>query len=120
GRFVWLSAPPLPLRYPSGLRLSGAQVSITVRMDPAVRRAIAATGQDAWASIRYTDAIFDETTSTWISGAEVAEIDFTAFTSRKKSERVPGRLMVPRIPGLNSHKHQGQPKIGRASCRERV
>lgn len=91
-------------------------------MDPAVRRAIAATGQDAWASIRYTDAIFDETTSTWISGAEVAEIDFTAFTSRKKSERVPGRLMVPRIPGLNTHKHQGQPTLFQTwrSVRRRV
>lgn len=87
---------------------AGAQVSITVRMDPAVKRAIAAIDQDAWTPIQYTDAVFDETTGTWISRAEVAEIDFTAFTSRKKAEQVPGRLVVRRIPDLNTHKHKGQ------------
>src|SRR5690625_410223 len=39
---------------------TGAHVSVTVRMDPAVKRAIAAISDDAWTPIKYTDAIYDE------------------------------------------------------------
>ncbi|MFH5822299.1 IS1380 family transposase [Georgenia sp. AZ-5] len=87
---------------------AGADVSITVRMDPAVRRAIATIDADAWETIKYTDAVYDETTGAWISRAEVAEIPFTAFTSKKKAEQIPGRLVVRRIPDLNPKKGQGQ------------
>lgn len=79
----------------------GADVSITVRLDPKVKAAIAAIAEDAWTPIEYTDAIYDETTGKWISRAEVAEIAFTAFSSRKASQHVPGRLVVRRIPDLN-------------------
>ena len=78
-----------------------ADVSVTVRMDPAVQRGIASIDDDSWQSIEYTDAIYDEDTGTWISSAEVAEIPFTAFTSKKKSQRIGGRLVVRRIPELN-------------------
>src|SRR4051812_6168790 len=67
---------------------AGADVSITVRMDPAVKRAIAAVDEDAWTTIKYTNANYDETTSSWISTAQVAEIPFTAFTSKKKADQV--------------------------------
>jgi len=87
---------------------TGAEVSITVRMDPAVKRAIAAIPTKAWQGIKYTDAIYDEQTRTWISRAEVAEVPFTAFTSKKTDEQIPGRLVVRRIPDLNPKKDQGQ------------
>ena len=61
----------------------GAEVSITVRLDPKVKAAIADIGDDAWTPIEYTDAVYDETTDQWISRAEVAEIAFTAFSSKK-------------------------------------
>ncbi len=77
-------------------------------MNPAVKRAIAEIPADAWTTIEYTDAVFDETTSTWVSRAEVAEIGFTAFSSRKKDERIPGRLVVRRIPELNPKAGTGQ------------
>src|SRR5699024_3644327 len=80
---------------------AGADVSVTVRMDPAVKAAITSIPENAWEMIEYTDAIRDETTGQWISKAEVAEIPFVAFRSRKKSERVDGRLVVRRIPDLN-------------------
>lgn len=80
---------------------AGVDVSVTVRMDPAVRTAIATIPDDAWTMIEYTDSIRDETTGQLISKAEVAEIGFTAFRSRKKAERVEGRLIVRRIPDLN-------------------
>jgi hypothetical protein len=90
---------------------AGAQVSITVRMDPAIRRAIAAIDQDAWSTIRYTDAIYDEQAQAWVSRAEVAEIDYTAFTSRPKAEQVTGRLVVRRIPDLNPKASHGQASL---------
>ena len=84
----------------------GAAVSVTVRMDKAVKKAIATIGDDAWTTIEYTDAVFDETSRRWISRAEVAEVPFTAFSSAKKSERIPGRLVVRRIPDFNAEKNR--------------
>ncbi len=84
----------------------GAAVSVTVRMDKAVKKAIAAIDQDAWTTIEYTDAVFDETNGCWISRAEVAEIPFTAFAAQKKTEWVPGRLVVRRIPDFNAEKNK--------------
>jgi hypothetical protein len=87
---------------------AGAKVSITARMDPAVKRAIATINERAWTTIQYTDAVRDETTGAWISSAEVAETAFTAFVGRKKAERVHGRLVVRRIPELNAKAGAGQ------------
>ena len=84
----------------------GAAVSVTVRMDKAVKRAIATIGDDAWTTIEYTDAVFDEASQRWISRAEVAEISFTAFAAQKKADHVPGRLVVRRIPDFNAEKNK--------------
>ena len=80
---------------------AGADVSVTVRMDPAVKAAIATIPGDGWTMIEYTDSIRDEATGQLISKAEVAEVPFTAFRSRKKAEQITGRLVVRRIPDLN-------------------
>ena len=82
----------------------GADVSVTVRMNPQVKKAIATIAEDAWTTIAYPEAILDENTGVWVSRAEVAEIRFTAFTSKRKSEQVPGRLVVRRIPDVNAAK----------------
>jgi hypothetical protein len=82
----------------------GADVSVTVRMDPKVKKAIATISDDAWTPIEYTDAVFDEQAGMWVSQAEVAEVPFTAFSSKKATEQVPGRLVVRRIPDLNAEK----------------
>ena len=84
----------------------GAAVSVTVRMDKAVKKAIAAIDDAAWTTIEYTDAVYDEATDRWISRAEVAEIDFVAFAAQKKADQVPGRLVVRRIPDFNAEKHK--------------
>ncbi|MFF7939795.1 IS1380 family transposase [Nocardia gamkensis] len=86
----------------------GAEVSVTVRLDPKVRSAIAQIPDDAWTPIKYTDAIYDEQTRRWVSRAEVAEIPFTAFTSRKATDHIQGRLIVRRIPDLNTTASQPQ------------
>ena len=86
----------------------GADVSITVRLDPKVTAAIAEIPEHAWTPIEYTNALYDQTTQQWISRAEVAEIGYTAFSSRKPTEQVKGRLVARRIPDLNHRSGDGQ------------
>jgi hypothetical protein len=85
---------------------AGADVSVTVRLDPKVKKTIATIADDAWTTIEYPDAMFDEQAQRWISRAEVAEIDYTAFAGYR--DRLPGRLVVRRIPDLNPKKATGQ------------
>ena len=87
---------------------AGADVSLTVRMNPQVKAAIAAIAEAAWTTIEYPDAVFDEPTGGWVSRAEVAETPFTAFTSKKRTEQILGRLVVRRIPDLNPRATTGQ------------
>ena len=68
---------------------------------PRSRKAIAGIGEDAWTAIKYPNAIFDDAEQRWISDAEVAEIAYTAFTSRRKAEQVTARLIVRRVKRLN-------------------
>jgi Transposase DDE domain group 1 len=81
-------------------RRNGARFSVTVRMDPKVKRAIATITDDAWTPIEYPNAIYDEQTGEWISDAEIAEVPYTAFAS-KRAHRTDGRLMVRRVRRLN-------------------
>ena len=90
---------------------AGAHVSVTVRMNPNIKTAIAQIGEDAWTPIEYTDAVYDEDSGVWVSRAEVAEVPFTAFASAPKAERVPGRLVVRRIPDLNPAAAAGQGEL---------
>ncbi len=85
----------------SAARTGGARFSITARMDPAVTRAITTIPDDAWVGIKYPHAIYDEDEQRWVSDAEVAEIGFTAFTSRKQAEHISARLIVRRVKRLN-------------------
>ena len=82
----------------------GAEVSLTVRLTAAIKTAIAGIEQDAWTPIEYTDAVFDQDSGAWISRAEVAEIPFTAFAAQQLAHRVPGRLVVRRIPDVNAER----------------
>jgi hypothetical protein len=75
--------------------------SITARKDRAVSAAIAAIGEDAWTTIHYPRAVFDDQLGQWISDAEVAEIPFTAFTSKPKARQVTARLIVRRVRDAN-------------------
>jgi hypothetical protein len=82
-------------------RRGGAHFSITARMDAAVTKAIAAIDEQAWTPIRYPQAVWDEESQCWISDAEVAEVVFAAFTSRRKSDHITARLIVRRVKRLN-------------------
>jgi len=77
-----------------------AWFSVTARMNPAVVKAIASIDEDAWRAIEYPNAVYDEAEQRWVSDAEVAEIDFVAFTGRRKNQHVPCRLVVRRVKRL--------------------
>jgi Transposase DDE domain group 1 len=85
----------------AAIRKAGAQFSITARMDTAVQKAVAGISEDAWVSIKYPKAIYDQDEQRWISDAQVAETTYTAFTSRARRHRVTARLIVRRVKRLN-------------------
>jgi len=91
-------------------RQAGACFSVTVRIDPQVRAAIAAIGEDAWTPIRYPRAVWDDQLRRWISDAQVAEVEYTAFTSRK-GQALTARLIVRRVKDLNRRAGQGQDEL---------
>src|SRR3954454_4220665 len=90
-------------------RRVGARFSVTARLTPTVVAAITAIPDAAWVPIRYPNAIYDEQEQRWVSDAEVAEVGFTAFTGRRKTEHVTARLIVRRVRRLNpKHVPPGQ------------
>jgi Transposase DDE domain group 1 len=94
-------------------RRGGARFSVTARMDRKIRRAIAAIPQDAWVGIRYPQAVWDDDEQRWISDAEVAEITYTAFASRRR-DAVTARLIVRRVRRLTPEVAAGQTELGPA------
>jgi hypothetical protein len=96
--------------FTGAIRRAGAFFSVTVRMGPKVRAAIAAIADDAWTPIRYPRAIWDDQLRRWISDAEVAEVRYTAFTS-KKGQPITARLIVRRVKDLNPRAAAGQDEL---------
>jgi Transposase DDE domain group 1 len=94
----------------SAIRAAGARFSVTVPMNSSIGNAIAAIGEGAWTPIRYPRAIWDDQLQAWVSDAEVAEIEYTAFASRKK-HALTARLIVRRVRDLNKKAAQGQDEL---------
>ncbi len=94
----------------SAIRSAGARFSVTVPMNTSVRAAIAAIPEGAWTGIKYPRALWDDQLGCWASDAEVAEAEYTAFTS-KKSQQVTARLIVRRVCDLNKKAAQGQDEL---------
>jgi len=92
------------------IRRGGARFSVTVPMNASIRAAIAAIGGGAWTPIRYPRAIWDDQLGAWISDAEVAETQYTAFAS-KKGQAVTARLIVRRVRDLNRQAGAGQDEL---------
>jgi hypothetical protein len=92
------------------VRGQGARFSVTVPMNSSIRAAIAAIGEENWIPIRYPQAIWDDQLDAWISDAEVAEVEYTAFAS-KKDQAVTARLIVRRVRDLNKKAAAGQDEL---------
>ncbi len=72
-------------------------------MTRTVTAAIAGIDEQDWTPIRYPNAVFDQAEQWWVSDAEVADVPFTAFTSRPAAEHVAARLIVRRVKRLKPH-----------------
>ena len=92
------------------VRRGGARFSVTVPMNASIRAAIAAIGEDAWTPIRYPRAVRDDQLDCWVSDAEVAETEYTAFAS-KKGQAVTARLIVRRVRDQNKKAETGQDEL---------
>jgi hypothetical protein len=95
----------------AAIRAAGARFSVTVPVNSSVRAAIAAIGENAWTPIRYPRAIWDDQAGRWVSDAEVAEAQYTAFASKKKEQQVTARLIVRRVRALNDKAAAGQDEL---------
>lgn len=87
---------------------AGGWFSFTIPQWATVQAAIASIPETAWIPIEYPDAVWDDQAGGWVSDAEVAEVPFTAFTSRNKNEQVTCRLVVRRVKRLNPSAKHGQ------------
>ena len=96
--------------FTGAVRAAGAFFSVTVRMDPKVKAAIAAIPETAWTPIRYPRAVWDDQLRRWVSDAQVAEVEYTAFAS-KKGGAVTARLIVRRVKDLNRKAAPGQGEL---------
>jgi hypothetical protein len=92
------------------VRRGGARFSVTVNMDTKIAAAIAAIPEQAWTAIEYPRAIWDDQLRCWVSDAQVAEVPYTAFTSRKGQE-ITARLIVRRVRDLNKQAAAGQDEL---------
>jgi hypothetical protein len=79
-------------------------------MDPKITAAIAAIPQGAWTPIKYPRAVWDDQLRCWISEAQVAETEYTAFTS-KKGQAITARLIVRRVRDQNKQASGGQAEL---------
>jgi Transposase DDE domain group 1 len=92
------------------VRRGGARFSVTAPANASIRAAIAAIPEGAWTAIKYPRAIWDDQLGAWISDAEVAEAQYTAFAS-KKGRAVTARLIVRRVRDLTRQAGAGQEEL---------
>jgi hypothetical protein len=92
------------------IRRGSAFFSVTAPMNASIRAAIAAIPEDAWTAIKYPRAIWDDQLQAWISDAEVAETQYTAFAS-KKGQAITARLVVRRVRDQNPEAGGGQGEL---------
>ena len=91
-------------------RKAGVLFSFTVKMDPAVKRAIAAISEDQWIPIKYPKAVWDEDEERWISDAQITGVPYTAFAG-DKAHAVTARLIIRRVRRLNPKAASGQGEL---------
>jgi hypothetical protein len=81
-------------------RRGGARFSLTVPNNSKVTAVIGGIPEDAWTPVRYPRAIWDDQLGCWVSEAEVAQAEYTAF-EYDKDLAVTARLIVRRVRDQN-------------------
>jgi hypothetical protein len=89
-------------------------------MNSSVRSAIAAIPDEAWTAIRYPRAAWDDQLGCWVSDAEVAEAQYTAFAGNpaapvkgvsRRERPITARLIVRRVRDQNQGAPEGQGEL---------
>jgi Transposase DDE domain group 1 len=96
--------------FTGAVRQAGAFFSVTVRMNSHVRVVIVGASDDAWTPIRYPGPSGMTSSAGWVSDGQVAEVPYTAFTS-KKGRAITTRLIVRRVKDLNRKSGEGQDEL---------
>jgi hypothetical protein len=94
----------------AAIRRQGARFSVTAPMNGKIAAAITAIGEDAWTPIRYPRALWDDQLGCWVSDAEVAETEYTAF-EQAKGLAVTARLIVRRVRDQNEKAAEGMDEL---------
>jgi hypothetical protein len=94
----------------SAIRAGGARFSVTVPMHARIRAAIASIPEGSWTPVTYPRAVWDEDQGRLISDAQVAEVPYTAFASRK-GQAITARLIVRRVRDLSPRATCGQGEL---------
>ncbi len=79
---------------------AGATFSFAIARNPAVDAAIATISDEQYQPVHYPGAVIDPDTGQLISDAQVAEVEYTAFTDTRY--RTTGRLVVRRVLDANT------------------
>ncbi len=95
--------------FTGAVRRAGAFFSVTVQMNPHVRAAIAAIGEDAWTPIKYPRAIWDDQLRCWVCDAQVAETIHRVHL--EEGQAITARLIVRRVKDLNRQAGEGQDEL---------
>ena len=82
-------------------RCNRVRFSLAVAQRKKVRELIATIPETAWTAIKYPKAIWDRDEERRVSDAEVAEVEYTAFSGKAKRYRATARLLVRRVKRLN-------------------
>lgn len=92
-------------------RRGGAYFSLSTGINPSITDTIGSIPDADWVDIDYPHPIEDPDTGELISAAQVAEVAYTAFTGRRKSEQVTAWLLVRRVRRENPQAIQGQGEL---------
>lgn len=90
-------------------RRRGVRFSVTTRIDAKIRAACDSIADDQWIDIKYPQAIWDEDEQRWISDAQIAETEYTAFAGSRHA--VTARLIVRRIRRNDPAQALGQEEL---------
>ena len=102
------------------IRHAGARFSVTAQLNRSVKTAIAAIPATAWTPISYPRALWDDQLGCWVSDAEVAETEHTAFAVYGRRGQAPApltaRLIVRRVRDMNTKAADGQAELFRSGA----
>ncbi|TDC02213.1 IS1380 family transposase [Micromonospora fluostatini] len=83
--------------------------SLTTRIDAKIRTACESITDAQWIDIKYPQAVWDDDAGRWISDAQIAETEYTAFAGTR--HQITARLIVRRVRRDDPAQAPGQEEL---------